>query len=90
MPGAGLAVRMPCTYLVMYGSGFSAREKLFFALAWSPKACSEAVYKPLLGHCVLLRIRCKLPMFRKNHDNPCNGDTAHLITAACGLGLPAS
>jgi hypothetical protein len=37
-PHAGLALRMPCTFLVMYGGGFSVREKLFFALAWLPKA----------------------------------------------------
>jgi len=35
--GAGLAVRMPVTFLVMMGSKFNFLEKLFFAIAWSPK-----------------------------------------------------
>ena len=39
---AGLAVRAPITFLVMYFSGFSAKEKLFFALAWTPKASLTA------------------------------------------------
>jgi hypothetical protein len=34
---AGLGVRMPCTFLVMFGSRFNWLEKLFFAIAWSPK-----------------------------------------------------
>ncbi len=36
-PDAGLAVRMPTTYLVMLKSRFTWKEKLFFAIAWSPK-----------------------------------------------------
>jgi len=38
---AGLAVRMPVTFAVMSG-GFTLREKLFFAIAWSPKARPRA------------------------------------------------
>lgn len=34
---AGLGVRMPVTFLVMTGSKFTFLEKLFFAIAWSPK-----------------------------------------------------
>ena len=34
---AGLGVRMPVTFLVMMGSKFNFLEKLFFAIAWSPK-----------------------------------------------------
>jgi hypothetical protein len=37
--GAGLAVRMPITFLVMLGSRFNFKEKLFIAFAWSPKVC---------------------------------------------------
>ena len=36
----GLGLRMPITFLVMYGSGFNIREKLFFALSWSPKVAA--------------------------------------------------
>ncbi|KAK9810538.1 hypothetical protein WJX72_012364 [[Myrmecia] bisecta] len=39
---AGLAVRMPVTFLVMLRAGFTFREKLFFAIAWSPKATVQA------------------------------------------------
>ena len=42
---AGLGVRMPITYLVMLGSKFTWKEKLFFAIAWSPKVhphCPQA------------------------------------------------
>ncbi|KAK9826729.1 hypothetical protein WJX81_002380 [Elliptochloris bilobata] len=38
---AGLAVRMPTTFAVMSG-GFTFKEKLFFAFAWSPKATVQA------------------------------------------------
>ena len=34
---AGLAVRMPASFLVMYGGGFTWKERLFFAFAWTPK-----------------------------------------------------
>ena len=34
---AGLGLRMPVTFLVMTGSKFTFLEKLFFAIAWSPK-----------------------------------------------------
>ena len=34
---AGLAVRMPVTFIVMLGSKLNFLEKLFFAIAWSPK-----------------------------------------------------
>ena len=36
---AGLAVRMPASFLVMYGGGFTWKERLFFAFAWTPKVC---------------------------------------------------
>ena len=60
LPGpAGLGLRMPITFLVMYGSGFSIKEKLFFALSWSPKVrpakylCNEVahlhLHQPLLN-----------------------------------------
>lgn len=56
---------MPCTYLVMYGSGFSAREKLFFALAWSPKARPYRLTCPpmgVMGAAYLLQPALCLPM----------------------------
>lgn len=34
---AGLAVRMPCSFFVVYGGGFTWKERLFFAFAWTPK-----------------------------------------------------
>ncbi|BDA43853.1 Sodium/hydrogen exchanger 9B2 [Coccomyxa sp. Obi] len=39
---AGLGVRMPITYMVMLGSKYTWMEKLFFAIAWSPKATVQA------------------------------------------------
>ncbi|KAL3133331.1 hypothetical protein ABBQ38_007206 [Trebouxia sp. C0009 RCD-2024] len=39
---AGLAVRMPCSFLVVYGGGFTWKERLFFAFAWTPKATVQA------------------------------------------------
>ncbi|CAL5227266.1 g10197 [Coccomyxa viridis] len=39
---SGLGVRMPVTFLVMSGSKFTFLEKLFFAIAWSPKATVQA------------------------------------------------
>lgn len=38
----GLAVRMLITFMTMCGSGFSVKEKLFFAFAWTPKATVQA------------------------------------------------
>ncbi|CAK0757076.1 hypothetical protein CVIRNUC_002510 [Coccomyxa viridis] len=39
---SGLAVRMPVTFIVMLGSKLNFLEKLFFAIAWSPKATVQA------------------------------------------------
>ncbi|KAL0035158.1 hypothetical protein WJX79_003931 [Trebouxia sp. C0005] len=39
---AGLAVRMPATFLVMFGGGFTWKERLFFSFAWTPKATVQA------------------------------------------------
>ena len=45
---AGLAVRMPASFLVMYGAGYTWKEKLFFAFAWTPKVRSRKCCQPLL------------------------------------------
>lgn len=34
----GLVVRMPMTFLAMTGARLSLRERLFVAVAWTPKA----------------------------------------------------
>lgn len=50
---AGLAVRMPLSFLVMYGAGLNWRERLFIAFAWSPKVrfcCSCTAYQALPLH----------------------------------------
>lgn len=39
-----MGVRMPCTFLVMFGSRFNWKEKLFFAIAWSPKVGDERLH----------------------------------------------
>lgn len=39
---AGLAVRMPITFLAMSGAGLSIKERLFVACAWTPKATVQA------------------------------------------------
>lgn len=46
LPGA--CVRMLTTFLVMSGFGYSAKEKLFYAVAWTPKATVQAA---LSGAC---------------------------------------
>ena len=38
----GLAVRMPLSYLVVYGGGFTWKERLFFAIAWTPKVSARS------------------------------------------------
>ncbi|KAI8100359.1 hypothetical protein M9435_006843 [Picochlorum sp. BPE23] len=38
----GVVVRMLITFMTMCGSGFSIKEKLFFAFAWTPKATVQA------------------------------------------------
>eukprot|EP00889_Picochlorum_renovo_P005307 jgi/Picre1/32337/NNA_007683.t1 len=38
----GVVVRMLITFITMCGSGFSIKEKLFFAFAWTPKATVQA------------------------------------------------
>ena len=35
--GAGLGIRVPISYAVMHFSGFNWKEKIFFAIAWTPK-----------------------------------------------------
>jgi hypothetical protein len=48
LPTPGLVVRTLCTYLVMWGTGrpgdpaYSCRSRLFFAVAWTPKATVQA------------------------------------------------
>ena len=42
---AGLAVRMPCSFLVVYGGGFTWKERLFFAFAWTPKVSAGHLLK---------------------------------------------
>lgn len=39
---AGVCLRTIVTFLIMSGFGYSAREKLFYALAWTPKATVQA------------------------------------------------
>jgi len=38
----GLSVRLPIAYLSTYGRDFTQKERLFVALAWSPKATVQA------------------------------------------------
>ena len=42
----GLAVRMPSTFLVMWGGGFTWKERLFFAFAWTPKVFPFTFLQP--------------------------------------------
>lgn len=39
---AGLVLRQCMTFISMCGFGYTWREKLFFALAWTPKATVQA------------------------------------------------
>ncbi len=39
---AGVCLRTIVTFLIMSGFGYTAREKLFYALAWTPKATVQA------------------------------------------------
>lgn len=39
---AGLVVRIITTFLSMSGFGYTTHEKLFYAIAWTPKATVQA------------------------------------------------
>ncbi len=52
MAHAGLAVRMPATFLVMFGGGFTWKERLFFSFAWTPKVSLNSF------------LPCRCPPFR--------------------------
>ncbi len=43
----GLSVRIAVSYVVVYGGNLSARERLFVALAWLPKATVQAAFGSL-------------------------------------------
>ena len=45
----GVCLRTLVTYLVMGGFGYTAREKLFYALAWTPKATVQAALSGAAG-----------------------------------------
>lgn len=38
----GLLARLTIAYVAVYGAGFNLHERLFIALAWSPKATVQA------------------------------------------------
>ena len=40
--GTGVALRMICTFFVMAGFGYNTKEKLFYSIAWTPKATVQA------------------------------------------------
>lgn len=63
---AGLGVRAPITYAVMHFSGFNVREKLFFALAWTPKATVQATLAALPLDQVNARIPKNSPEYAEN------------------------
>lgn len=65
---AGLAVRIPLTWLVMCFSGFTFKEKLFFALAWTPKACHppSVSFQHSLIATMLIKIRGPLDVLSIN------------------------
>ena len=48
----GLAVRMPSTFLVMWGGGFTWKERLFFAFAWTPKVSPLLFLQPSVVRCL--------------------------------------
>lgn len=39
---AGATLRIICTFIVMSGFGYTTRERIFYALAWTPKATVQA------------------------------------------------
>lgn len=58
----GLAVRMPVSFLVVYGGGFTWKERLFFAFAWSPKVRCWDPPKGPLGSNVCVQLFAGLPL----------------------------
>jgi Kef-type K+ transport system membrane component KefB len=49
----GVTLRTLCTYLVMCGFNYTNKEKLFFALAWTPKATVQAALSGMFLHAVI-------------------------------------
>ena len=45
----GVCVRVVVTFLVMTGFGYTVRERLFYALAWTPKATVQAALSGAAG-----------------------------------------
>ncbi|EIE25667.1 hypothetical protein COCSUDRAFT_46326 [Coccomyxa subellipsoidea C-169] len=74
---AGLAVRMPITFLVMFGSKFSWKEKLFFAIAWSPKATVQAT----LANLPLDQVNEAIPKTDPQYNNYAMWAEEALVTA---------
>lgn len=44
---AGIIIRTVVSYLITYGNGFTHKERLFTAIAWTPKATVQAAFGPV-------------------------------------------
>lgn len=55
---SGLALRILATYFVMSGFGYRWKEKLFYAIAWTPKATVQAALSGMYFACFISIFSC--------------------------------
>ncbi|EFJ43143.1 hypothetical protein VOLCADRAFT_96660 [Volvox carteri f. nagariensis] len=83
----GMAVRIPTTYFAMTGAGLTVRERMFVAIAWTPKATVQAA----LGAQPLDMIRAvagpQSPFIDVGHEILTTSVFAILICANVGVSL---
>ncbi|KXZ53431.1 hypothetical protein GPECTOR_7g1329 [Gonium pectorale] len=83
----GMAVRIPTTFLAMTGAGLTLRERVFVAIAWTPKATVQAA----LGAQPLDMIRTAAgpdsPLMEVGHQILTTSVFAILVCANVGVSL---